>query len=276
MKYDSKAAAERLKKEYDRIRYMAYLMIAIVIAVILVSAFRKFWLTLVFIVAALFLQLFVFRRMQKKYVDHAVEANLRATVCRVLNTDRVAMKGEEILSEEVIRKAALVPVIDKSGAVNIFAGVSGYTGTGQKKMDVTTCDVALTRHLEGAKVSAEILCGNWIHIDLPQNTGYRFLVIENKIQNLMDLKTDQEEAVEDKAAAKTGLPERFYKRLESLKDYTTGSLSMRVDDNTADLFLKDRFLVQSFSPRSEVTEKMIDWNPLPELEKILDLVWTLM
>ena len=46
MNNDSRAAAGRLKKEHDRIRYTAYLMIGIVIAVILVSAFRKFWLTL--------------------------------------------------------------------------------------------------------------------------------------------------------------------------------------------------------------------------------------
>ena len=88
MNNDSRAAAGRLKKEHDRIRYTAYLMIGIVIAVILVSAFRKFWLTLFFIAAALITQLFLFRRMQKQYVQHAVEENLRAAVCPIL-ADRI-------------------------------------------------------------------------------------------------------------------------------------------------------------------------------------------
>ena len=47
MKYDSQKAASELKKEFDRIRYTAYFMIGMVICVILVSALRKFWLTLI-------------------------------------------------------------------------------------------------------------------------------------------------------------------------------------------------------------------------------------
>ena len=272
MNNDSRAAAGKLKKEHDRIRYTAYLMIGIVIAVILVSAFRKFWLTLIFIAAALFIQLFVFRRMQKQYVEHAVEENLRAAVCPILNTDRVAAKGEELLSKEVIRETQLVPVMEQSGAVNIFTGISGYTGTGQKRMEVTTCDVALTKHQPGTKVSAEILCGNWIHIGLPVKTGYHFLVQENKVRSVTAHDENEGEPVPEEPLR---LPDRFYSQLEKLEDYTTGSLSMTVNDDTADIFLKDRFLAANFSARSEVTEKMIDWNPLPELEKVLDLVWTL-
>ena len=268
----SSAAAARLKKEHDRIRYMAYLMIGIVIAVILVSAFRKFWLTLVFIAAALIIQLFFFRRMQKQYVEHAVEENLRATVCPILNTDRVEVKGEELLSKEVIREVQLVPVMEQSGAVNIFTGVSGYTGTGKKRMEVTSCDVALTQHQEGTKVSAEILCGNWIHIVLPEKTGYCFLVQENKVRNVTDHGEKEGKLLSEEPLR---LPERFYSQLEKLEDYTTGSLSMKVNDDMADIFLKDRFLAANFSARREVTEKMINWNPLPELEKVLDLVWTL-
>ena len=60
MQYDSRAETEKLKKEYDRIRITAYFMIAMVICVILVSAFRKFWLTLIIIAVTVFLQLFVF------------------------------------------------------------------------------------------------------------------------------------------------------------------------------------------------------------------------
>ena len=271
MNYDTKAAAERMKKEYDRLRYTAWLMIGIVIAVILVSAFRKFWLTLVFIAAALFLQLFVFRKMQKQYVRHAVEENLRATVCRVLNTDRVTDKGEEFLSKDVIRGADLIPVMEQSGAVNIFTGVTGYSGTGSNRMEVTSCDVALTKHQEGTKVSAEILCGNWIHIEFPHGTGYQFLVQENKVQGITAGEKDGDPGEEQPLR----LPERFYRQLEKLREYTTGSLSMKVSDDTVDIFLKDRFLAASFSARAEVTQKMLDWNPLPELEKVLDLVWTL-
>lgn len=258
MKYDSKAAAARLKKEYDKIHFMAYFMIAMVVMVILVSAFRKFWLTLLFIAVTVILQMFVFRRMQKEYANHAVQENLRATVCPILNTDVVVMKGEELLSKEVIREAALVPTVEQSEAISLFAAVKGHTGTGQKRLEVITCDAAIPGHVSGAKVRAEIRCGNWIHILLPAETDYSFLVKEGRV-----LSDD-------------GLPERFYKKLDSLESYTTGSFSMRIAEDTADVFLKDRFLAANFSARTEVTEKMIDWNPLPELEKVLDLVWTLM
>ncbi len=84
-------------------------MIALVVVVILVSVLRKFWLTTFFIAATVFLQLFVFRRMQKNYVEHAVLENIKATAGRLLNTENVVIKGNQMLPEEVIRKAALVP-----------------------------------------------------------------------------------------------------------------------------------------------------------------------
>ena len=136
MQYDSRAETEKLKKEYDRIRITAYFMIAMVICVILVSAFRKFWLTLIIIAVTVFLQLFVFRKMQKKYADHAVTENIRATIGQILHTDMVVMKGDELLDEQVIREADLIPAIDKSGAVNLFTALSGYTGIKERKMKV--------------------------------------------------------------------------------------------------------------------------------------------
>lgn len=278
MKYDSQKAASELKKEFDRIRYTAYFMIGMVICVILVSALRKFWLTLIIIAATVFLQLFVFRKMQKAYVEHAVRENIMATAGQLLHTDQVVMKGEELMSADVIRGAALVPVMDKTGAINLFAAVSGYTGKGSKKMEVTSCDVTLAHHQEGTRISAEILCGNWIHIQLPETTRYHFTVTDGKVQSLEE-ENETEKKIGDFTNTETangmGMPERFYRQLEKLEDYTTGSLSMRVDGNTVDVFLKDRFLAANFSPRSEVTKQMIDWNPMPELEKVLDLVWTL-
>jgi hypothetical protein len=277
MKYDSQKAAVKLKKEFDRIRYTAYFMIGLVICVILVSALRKFWLTLIIIAATVFIQLFVFRKMQKDYVNHAVEENIRATIGQLLHTDQVVMKGKELMSEDVIRDAALVPVMDKSGAINLFTGVAGYVGKDSKKMKVTSCDVTIAHHQEGTKISAEILCGNWIHIALPENTNYHFTVKDGQFRSLVQQNEKENigDISDEEAANGTGMPERFYGQLEKLEDYTTGILSMRVDGDMVDVFLKDRFLAANFSARGEVTKQMIDWNPMPELEKVLDLVWTL-
>lgn len=275
MQYDSRAETEKLKKEYDRIRLTAYFMIAMVICVILVSAFRKFWLTLIIIAVTVFLQLFVFKKMQKKYTDHAVTENIRATIGQILHTDKVVMKGAELLDEQVIREADLIPAIDKSGAVNLFTAVSGYTGTKDRKMKVTSCDVTIAKHQEGARISAEIICGNWIHIELPEVTGYSFIVKDGRILPSID----REDAGEGERSADISesaeISEKFRRELEKLEEYTTGRISMRVKNDTTDIFLRDRFLAASFSARSEVTQQMIDWNPLPELEKVLDLVWTL-
>lgn len=275
MRYDSRQAASRLKKELDRIRYTAYLMIALVVVVILVSVLRKFWLTTFFIAVTVFLQLFVFRRMQKNYVEHAVLENIKATAGRLLNTENVVIKGDKMLPEEVIRKAALVPAIEKAGAINCFAAVSGYAGTDEKRMEVTSCDVTFAQHQPGTKISADIVCGNWIHIRMPEKTGYWFTVSDGMIRN--DREPD-DRAPEAFPGHKGGirLPERFYRRLEKLESYTTGSLSMKVGSDTADVFLRDRFLAGKFRAGSEVTEQMIEWDPLPELEKVLDLVWTLL
>ena len=276
MQYDSRAETEKLKKEYDRIRITAYFMIAMVICVILVSAFRKFWLTLIIIAVTVFLQLFVFRKMQKKYADHAVTENIRATIGQILHTDMVVMKGDELLDEQVIREADLIPAIDKSGAVNLFTAVSGYTGIKERKMKVTSCDVTIAKPQEGTRISAEIICGNWIHIELPEVTGYSFIVKDGRILPSID----REDAGEGERSADISesaeISEKFRRELEKLEEYTTGRISMRVKNDTTDIFLRDRVLAASFSARSEVTQQMIDWNPLPELEKVLDLVWTLM
>ena len=276
MQYDSRAETEKLKKEYDRIRITAYFMIAMVICVILVSAFRKFWLTLIIIAVTVFLQLFVFRKMQKKYADHAVTENIRATIGQILHTDMVVMKGDELLDEQVIREADLIPAIDKSGAVNLFTAVSGYTGTKDRKMKVTSCDVTIAKHQEGARISAEIICGNWIHIELPEVTGYSFIVKDGRILPSMDREDAGEVERSADISESAEIPEKFRRELEKLEEYTTGRISMRIKNDTTDIFLRDRFLAASFSARSEVTQQMIDWNPLPELEKVLDLVWTLM
>lgn len=276
MQYDSRAETEKLKKEYDRIRITAYFMIAMVICVILVSAFRKFWLTLIIIAVTVFLQLFVFRKMQKKYADHAVTENIRATIGQILHTDMVVMKGDELLDEQVIREADLIPAIDKSGAVNLFTAVSGYTGIKERKMKVTSCDVTIAKHQEGTRISAEIICGNWIHIELPEVTGYSFIVKDGRILPSMDREDAGEVERSTDISESAEIPEKFRRELEKLEEYTTGRISMRIKNDTTDIFLRDRFLAASFSARSEVTQQMIDWNPLPELEKVLDLVWTLM
>lgn len=281
MQYDTHRAAEKLQIEFKRIRYMAYLMIAMVAAVILVSVLRKFWLTLFFIAATVFIQLFVFRKMQKNYVEHAVLENIKATVGKALHTDNAVITGSEMLAEDVIREAALVPVMDNKGAINRFAAVSGYAGTGDKQMEVTSCDVSLAVHQAGTKISADIVCGNWIHIQLPEETKYHFTVTGGKVRGFSTGLEEKENREEDnsidsvKADGIAQLPECFYRKLEKLEGYTTGALSMRVDGDMANVFLKDRFLSGKFSARSEITEQMIDWNPLPELEKVLDLVWTL-
>ena len=261
MQYDSRAETEKLKKEYDRIRITAYFMIAMVICVILVSAFRKFWLTLIIIAVTVFLQLFVFRKMQKKYADHAVTENIRATIGQILHTDMVVMKGDELLDEQVIREADLIPAIDKSGAVNLFTAVSGYTGIKERKMKVTSCDVTIAKHQEGTRISAEIS-------DSLVLMGGIGAAIDREDAGEVERSADISESAE--------IPEKFRRELEKLEEYTTGRISMRIKNDTTDIFLRDRFLAASFSARSEVTQQMIDWNPLPELEKVLDLVWTLM
>lgn len=276
MQYDSRAGTEKLKKEFDRIRLTAYFMIAMVICVILVSAFRKFWLTLIIIAVTVFLQLFVFRKMQKKYTEHAVTENIRATIGQILHTDKVVMKGDELLDEQVIREADLIPAIDKSGAINLFTAVSGYSGTKDRKMKVTSCDVTIAKHQEGTRISAEIICGNWIHIELPEATGHSFIVKDGRILPSLAGEDAGKAKISADSPEAAEVPVKFRRELEKLEGYTTGTISMRVNYDTSDIFLRDRFLAASFSARSEVTQQMIDWNPLPELEKVLDLVWTLM
>ena len=247
-----------MEKEFRKLQLMAYGMIGLIVLVIIVSAFRQFYLTLLLLAAVLFLQVFVFRRKQKEYTADAVRANLQNTVCPLLNTDKVitltggndsGSEGELVRNEIVraIRDSDFFKVLDKEGAVNVFVAVNGYYGKAARRLRVTTADVSITVPVEGAKISADIVTGNWIRLVFPMGT---------------DLK---EEA----------LPDQFRSRLGSLKRFTPGKVFYRVKGDSADVFIQNRFLDAGFSPRVPVTAEMLRNDPLPELGKVLDMFYPL-
>ena len=254
---------EKLHREFRSLQLMAYAMIGMVVLVIVVSVMRIFLLTFLFLAAAVLFQLFVFRRKQKEYTTHVMQEKVRRTIGPLLGTDEVKTDGSADLRAEMVAGSELVPVIKKEGTVNFYAAVSGQTGAGNKKMKVTASDVTIAVPALSVKGGAEILCGNWVHIDMAPEGAADGYDIKVRNGNL---------------PAGTGgaaLPARFSKQLAELVRFTPGKVHLRVLNGNADVFIQDRFLDAGFSPRADVTPALLERNPLPELEKVLDLIWTL-
>ena len=111
-----------LKKENKKVRYTAYLMIAVLVMVLAVSVLKQFYLTLALLVAALVLQLFVFRRFQKDYVRNCENANISLTTLKKINASEIEEKGTSV-DESMVKSAHIFPFVEKTFAA--FKSIKG-------------------------------------------------------------------------------------------------------------------------------------------------------
>ena len=287
-----------LKKENKRVHIIAYIMMAILVGVLIVSVRRQFYLTFGLLIFALLIQFFVFRKAQKKYIKHCEDVNIALTLKESLNASEVQEKGTYI-KEETLEKAHIMPFVPKT--FNGFKAIKGE----RKGMEVSATDISVVERKNDKGIAAEVNTGNWIHIVLPEGTGKKLCIVEDDLMRNSartdffskdsyreyDLpegfpkrfhiyensekessETKSSETKNNETVSEKKLSESFLAKLKSLSDYTPGKLGVCINDDTVDIFIKNRFLAAGFTAGQEVDERILLRDPYPELMHVLDMV----
>ena len=286
-----------LKKENKRVHIIAYIMMAVLVGVLIVSLRRQFYLTFGLLVAALLIQFFVFRKAQKMYIKHCEDANITLTLKEVLHASEIQEKGKYI-TEETLEKAHIIPFVPKT--FNGFKAIKGE----RKGIEVSATDISVVERKNDKGIAAEVNTGNWIHIVLPEGTGKKLCIVEDDLMRNSaradffskdsyreyDLpegfpkrfhiyessekessETESSETKNNETVSEKKLSESFLAKLKSLSDYTPGKLGVCINDDTVDIFIKNRFLAAGFTAGQEVDERMLLRDPYPELMHVLDM-----
>ena len=282
-----------LKKENKRVHIIAYIMMAVLVGVLIVSVRRQFYLTFGLLIIALLIQFFVFRKAQKMYIKHCEDANIALTLKEALHASEIQEKGKYI-TEETLEKAHIIPFVPKT--FNGFKAIKGE----RKGIEVSATDISVVERKNDKGIAAEVNTGNWIHIVLPEGTGKKLCIVEDDLMRNSaradffskdsyreyDLpegfpkrfhiyENSEKESSETKSSetvSEKKLSESFLAKLKSLSDYTPGKLGVCINDDTVDIFIKNRFLAAGFTAGQEVDERMLLRDPYPELMHVLDMV----
>lgn len=272
---------QELAQENKRIHMMAYALIALLIAVIVVSVLKQFMLTSILLVVAILYQIFVVRRQQRAYLKKCENTNLELSTLRDFSDTEIEEKGTQ-LSEQDLEAAGLLPFVPKTAS--FFKSVHGV----KEKLDICATDCSVAQHQHEKGVAAEINTGNWIRIRLPEHTGLNVRILEDGLFPEA-FRTDfyQKQQLEE-VARPDGIPSSmhlytadqeaklpsgaFLQKLRSFTDYTPGKVAVSIRDDVLDVYIRNRFLSAGFSVREALTKLELIRDPYPELQHVLELV----
>lgn len=272
---------QELVQENKRIHYMAYALIVLLIAVIVASVLKRFILTSLLLVAAIFYQIFVVRRQQRAYLKKCENTNLELSTLKDFSDTDIEEKGTQ-LSEQDLDAAGLLPFVPKTAS--FFKSVHGV----KEKLDICATDCSVAQHQHEKGVAAEINTGNWIRIRLPEHTGLNVRILEDGLFPEA-FRTDfyQKQQLEE-VARPDGIPSSmhlytadqeaklpsgaFLQKLRSFTDYTPGKVAVSIRDDVLDVYIRNRFLSAGFSVREALTKLELIRDPYPELQHVLELV----
>lgn len=106
---------QELVQENKRIHYMAYALIVLLIAVIVVSVLKQFMLTSILLVVAILYQIFVVRKQQRAYLKKCENTNLELSTLKDFSDTEIEEKGTQ-LSEQDLEAAGLLPFVPKTAS----------------------------------------------------------------------------------------------------------------------------------------------------------------
>lgn len=272
---------QELAQENKRIHYMAYALIVLLVAVIVVSVLKQFMLTSILLVAALLYQIFGVRKQQRAYLKKCENTNLELSTLRDFGDAEIEEKGTK-LSEQELEDAGILPFVPKTAS--FFKSIHGTKG----KLDIRATDCSVAQHQHEKGVAAEINTGNWIHILLPEHTGLNVRILEDGLFPEAFRTDFYEKQQLEEAARPEGVPSSmhiytdgeaaklpsgaFLQKLRSFADYTPGNIAMSIRDDVLDVYIRNRFLSAGFSVREAVTKQELTRDPYPELHHVLELV----
>lgn len=272
---------QELAQENKRIHYMAYALIVLLVAVIVVSVLKQFVLTSILLVAAILYQIFVVRKQQRAYLKKCENTNLELSTLRDFSDADIEEKGTQ-LSEQELEAAGLLPFVPKTAS--FFKSIHGTKG----KMDIRATDCSVAQHQHEKGVAAEINTGNWIHILLPEHTGLNVRILEEGLFPEAFRTDFYEKQQLEETTRPEGVPSSmhiytdgevaklpsgaFLQKLRSFADYTPGKIAVSIQDDVLDVYIRNRFLSAGFSVREAVTKQELTRDPYPELHHVLELI----
>lgn len=272
---------QELAQENKRIHYMAYALIILLIAVIVVSVLKQFVLTSILLVAALLYQIFVVRKQQRAYLKKCENTNLELSTLRDFSDADIEEKGTQLSGQE-LEAAGLLPFVPKT--VSFFKSIHGTKGT----LEIWSTDCSVAQHQHEKGVAADINTGNWIRIQLPESTGLNVRILEDGVFPA-EFQTDFYNKQQlDEAARPEGVPSSlhlyttdqdaklpsgaFLQKLRAFSEYTPGKIAVSIRGDVLDVYIRNRFLSAGFSVREAITKQALIRDPYPELQHVLELV----
>ena len=92
---------QELVQENKRIHYMAYALIVLLIAVIVVSVLKQFMLTSILLVVAILYQIFVVRKQQRAYLKKCENTNLELSTLKDFSDTEIEEKGTQLSEQDL-------------------------------------------------------------------------------------------------------------------------------------------------------------------------------
>ncbi|MDY6305737.1 MAG: hypothetical protein SPL49_11365 [Oribacterium sp.] len=277
-----------LEKEYKQVKALIAVMIGVLILAVIMLVLKYYIPVFLLLFAAVILQIFVIRPRSKHYTAACNEKNILLTAGKRIGAESVREKGSDGLTEDLIRKADLLPADNIKSGISFFEGIEGRYRTGK----VSAADIVLTETFfmkpdgKGRKHVFQN-CGCWTHIELKEEIPYDFRMFHDNAIPAPIQKAFYEEKQDLKLvkASNFGLPKEIYVytkndtlptdklalRFLDLQKYTPGSVAMSVRGNMVDVYIKDRFLGAAVSLKNAPTEQSLLLDPYPELKWILEL-----
>ena len=233
---------QALKKRRVRIILLNLIYFIALLCIGLVMFFRNAgYLIYIPAAAAVLVYIFFIRKMLKEYEYDLREAILRGSVLTHLESPTYDRRGG--ISYQYLIDAGFINVINASS----YLSRELIRGT-KADMDVQLADVTFPVREDGLN---KMFSGCLIHIE---SGSAQF--------EQLDVKAGDHKAISD------GELRRLVKKLGS---FIPGSLYLHSEGNSVDILLRARFIGFQINPLGEVSGKLLESDPLPELGQALAL-----
>jgi len=273
----------QLLSQYRKFRQAVWAVLAILVAA-LVSAFINRYVTFALLGAALLFHLLYVRKQQKAYTNSVSRANISLTVMPKLGAEDVSERSTGGITASVVKRAGMMPCDEDP---TVFWGMEGDTG----EFHVQIADITIPERFElkkAGKKRVHFNIGVWTHVVLPENTGFRYCVIDETAvptpirmayfdrDPVMFSAELGEQDLKGKVVLYRPLGEEdqrpspaILKAMKELISYTPGYMAMSLHGNELDVFVRGRFLTGPVTASQKPTEASLAFDPFPEYEYIL-------
>ena len=289
---EPKEIIQALINEYKTYKKASFLIIPI-LAIAAAATFFNRVLSLVLLAAAVIYQMKAALGLVPYTGSITVDGlpvtreNLLLTTAKKLHSDAPLPQSGGEITAATIHEAELITLSDDKAKPYFAQGMSGT----YKDVPISVCDATLPcffKLKEKGKKRIHMNSGAWFHLTLPKKTDLDFRLLQKdsfptpmrlaffeaqpQLINLKvpDIRLNKDFALYGKVGKAT-LSGPFLDALKELSDYTPGRIAISVRKNQMDVFLRGRFFAMPITVRTAPSEKLLTFDPMPELDKIVHL-----